>query len=211
MMKKRIVIVDDHASVRDMLVCVLRRDNMYDVVGEAGTGLQAMELCSRLHPDLVIVDLMLPELCGAEVLRRLRTELPETRTLVYTGTLNELMVAEAMRSRPNGFVEKSDTLAVLRDAMAAVLSGGSFFSQSAARYLHRSLPLKGAAGLLTGREREVLQLIAEGKTGKHISERMGVSMKTVENHRQNLMEKLGIHDVAGLTRYAVSKGMVESS
>jgi len=209
-MKKRIVIVDDHASVRDMLVCILKREPGYEVVGEAGTGLQALRVCESQRPDLVILDLLLPELSGAEVLRRLNASLPAIRVLVYSGTFNQSVIIEALKCRPHGYVEKSDTLQSLRDAISTVAAGGGYFSQYAASFLNTaSHAAPDEMSGLTAREREILQMVAEGGSSKDISRRLGVSNKTVENHRAHLMDKLQIHDVANLTRYAVRHGIVE--
>jgi len=208
-MKKRIVIVDDHASVRDMLVCILRREPDYEVVGEAGTGLAALEVCSNMRPDLVILDLVLPELSGTEVMRRMSASFPLLRVLVYSGTFNQALIIEALKCMPHGFVEKSDTLDTLRQAISIVASGGSYFTQCAAGFLNGAGPHPSGPDNLTMREREILQLVAEGRSNKEISGRLGVANKTVENHRAHLMDKLDIHDIASLTRYALRHGIVE--
>jgi|ERR1700677_413679 len=207
-MKKRIVIVDDHESIRDMLVCILRRESQYEIVGEAGTGLKALQVCTMLRPDLVILDLMLPELSGAEVMRRMQETDPMIRILVYSGTLNQALIMEALRCRPSGFVDKSDSLESLREAIAVVSAGGSYFTANASGFLKESRMASGIESNLTDREREVLQLVAEGRSSKEISKRLGVSGKTVENHRAHLMRKIDVHDIASLTRYAVRHGIV---
>lgn len=200
--------MDDHASIRDMLVSILKRDLAYEVVGEAGTGLEALRLCAQLKPDMVILDLMLPELSGTEVLRRMHATLPATRVLVYSGTYSRSLIIEALKCQPHGFVEKSDTLQCLRDAISTVAAGGSYFTQCAAGYVIAAHSDGTDSSSLTEREREVLQMVAEGRSNKQISHQLGVSNKTVENHRAHLMNKLKIHDIAGLTRYAVKLGMV---
>jgi DNA-binding NarL/FixJ family response regulator len=208
-MKKRIVIVDDHESIRDMLVCILSRESQYEVVGEAGTGLAALHVCGMLRPDLVILDLMLPELSGPEVIRRMRAASPASRVLVYTGTFNRPLIIEALRCKPAGYVDKADSLALLREAISVVASGGSYFAACASVFLREArMGAGGADSVLTDREREVLQLVAEGKSSKEISSRLGVTSKTVENHRAHLMRKIDVHDIAGLTRYAVRHGIV---
>ncbi len=207
-MKKRIVIVDDHESIRDMLVCILKREPEYEIVGETGTGLKALQICAMLRPDLVIMDLMLPELSGAEVMRRMHASIPKIRILVYSGTFNQALIMEALRCKPAGFVDKSDPLESLREAISVVAAGGSYFTAGASGYLKESRGISAFESNLTDREREVLQLVAEGKSSKEISKRLGVASKTVENHRAHLMQKLGVHDVASLTRYAVRHGIV---
>jgi DNA-binding NarL/FixJ family response regulator len=207
-MKKRIVIVDDHESIRDMLVCILKRESEYEIVGETGTGLKALQICRMLRPDLVILDLMLPELSGAEVIRRMHTAIPMSRVLVYSGTFNQALIMEALRCKPAGFVDKADSLESLREAIAVVASGGSYFTACASGFLKESRMASGVESNLTDREREVLQLVAEGKSSKEISRRLGVASKTVENHRAHLMQKIDVHDIASLTRYAVRHGIV---
>lgn len=206
--KRRIVVVDDHESLADMLTCVFRPDQRYEIVGRAQTGLQALEVCVRLRPDLVILDLMLPELCGAEVLRRLHLLIPGVRVLIYSGAVSRSVILDALRAQPAGYVDKMDSLETLREAVSVVLSGGGFFSQSAAIFLKESRMPSDAEDGLTNREREVLQLVAEGKSSKEISQRLGLSSKTVENHRLRLMQKIHVREIASLTRYAVRHGIV---
>jgi len=208
-MKTRIVLVDDHASVRDMLVCILKREPGYEVVGEAGTGLAALRVCEQTQPDLVILDLILPELSGLEIIRRMTAAMPAVRLLVYSGAMHQAQIIDALKSHPHGYVAKSDSLQTLRDAIAVVTAGGRYFSQCAACFLSvAGEPQCPDATGLTCREREILQLVAEGGSNKEIAQRLGVSCKTVENHRARLMGKLQIHDVATLTRYAVCQGIV---
>jgi len=208
-MKKRIVIVDDHASIRDMLVWILMHEADYEVIGQAGSGIEAMRVCLACRPDLLILDLLLPCISGTEVLRRVRKELPSTRVLIYSGTCSLALVGEALRQRPHGFIEKLDGLVNLRKAIATLATGGCYFSGAASQLSCEC----GRAGIsqdtdLSPREREVLQMIAEGRSSKQISGLLSVALKTVENHRANLMAKLHMHDVASLTRYAAGRGMV---
>ncbi|HEX4085779.1 MAG TPA: response regulator transcription factor [Chthoniobacteraceae bacterium] len=205
-MKKRIVIVDDHVSIRDMLTWVLMRDTHYDIIGEAGSGIEALRLCGDCRPDLLILDLVLPCISGTEVLRRVRKDLPCTRVLIYSGTCNSLLIKQALRERPHGYVEKLEGLNILRQAISTIAGGGNYFSDSTRNLLCESRG--GERPDLSRREREVLQLIAEGHSSKGISTMLSVALKTVENHRANLMAKLNLHDVASLTRYAARHGMV---
>lgn len=133
-MKKNIVIVDDHVSIRDMLRWILAREICYNVIGEAGSGIEAIKICAACRPDLVILDLILPCISGVEVLRRVRRETPGTRILVYSGTTNGALRDEALRERPHGFVEKLEGLTVLREAIAAVTRGGCYFTSRPGRY-----------------------------------------------------------------------------
>lgn len=205
-MKKRVVIVDDHTSIRQMLVVILRLESNVEIVGEAGTGLQAMEVCRRTQPDVVILDLLLPELCGTEILKRLRHEWPKLRFLVYSGALHQQVLLSALRERPHGFVQKSDSLEALREALRIVMDGGTYLTPFLTG-LTRG-PMMDELHEVTLREREVLQMVAEGRSSKEVAARLGIAMKTVENHRAHLMEKLGLHDVASLTRFAIHTGLI---
>jgi DNA-binding NarL/FixJ family response regulator len=205
-MKKRIVIVDDHASIRDMLVWILMREQLYEVIGEVGSGFEAMKVCCACRPDLLILDLLLPCLSGIEVLRRIRKELPCIRVLVYSGTGNSTVIKEALCSRPHGFVGKLEGLSVLRKAISTVAEGGVYFGSATGHLRYETAASE--ENHLSPREREVLQMVAEGHSSKQISGLLNVALKTVENHRANLMAKLDMHDVASLTRYAARRGMV---
>src|SRR5258707_8170133 len=127
-MKNRVVVVDDHASIRQMLGIVLAREGPYEMVGEAGTGFEALKVCRKHKPQIVVLDLLLPELNGVEVLRTLRAEFRETRFMVYSGTLNRSLIVEALQARPHGFVHKSDALSTFCEALRAVVSGCSYFT-----------------------------------------------------------------------------------
>ena len=207
-MKTRIVIVEDHASLRGMLTLILSQNKGYEVIGQADSGLSAIQLCRNLRPDLVILDLVLPELSGTEVLRRLRVSMPSVRVLVYSGTCNQGLVIETLKNDPDGFVNKSDSLETLREAIDAVATGCKYFSPFASRFLFNSIETNGRDFNLSEREREIVQLIAEGFSSKEISGRLQIAVRTVENHRANVMQKLHLHDVASLTLYAVRHGIV---
>ena len=207
-MKKRIVIAEDHASIRDMLVWILVRDIGYDVIGEAGSGIEAIKVCTLCRPDLLILDLILPCISGTEVLRRVKKELPQTRVLIYSGSSNPTLITEALRERPHGYVAKMEGLTMLRKAIKMVAEGGNHYDSVASQIPGRAIPERQIECTLSAREREVLQMVAEGRSSKQISGLLDVAVKTVENHRANLMAKLRMHDVASLTRYAASRGMV---
>lgn len=207
-MKTRVVVVDDHVSIRQMLAVVLAREGPYEVVGEAGTGPEALKVCRKLKPQLVVLDLLLPEMSGVDVLRTLRTELWETRFMIYSGTLNRALVAETLQARPHGFVHKEDSLPTFREALRAVVGGCSYFTPLATRLMDEQRQTNGAVMQLSERERGVLQMIAEGLCNKEMAVRMGIAPKTVERHRAQVMQKLGMHDIATLTRHAVRLGLV---
>lgn len=206
-MKTRVVVIDDHVSIRQMLGIVLAREGPYEIVGEAGTGFEALKICRKLKPRLVILDLLLPEMNGAEVLEKLRSELPDTRFLIYSGATSRELTINALRAKPHGFVHKTDEWAVFREALKAVAAGCCYLTPFATRLLDQQ---RGDAPRpsLSERERLVLQMIAEGKSNKVMADRLALSAKTVEHHRAQVMVKLDIHDVATLTRYAVQHGLV---
>jgi len=207
-MKKRIVVVDDHVSIRDMLIWILMREGCYEVIGEAGSGIEAIKVCCQCRPDMLILDLVLPCLSGIEVTRRVRKDLPQTRVLIYSGTSNGAMIKEVLRERPHGYVEKMEGLKILRQAISTVARGGNYYSEEASHLLHETAWTRPHESHLSAREREILQMVAEGRSSKQISGLLEVAVKTVENHRANLMAKLDMHDVASLTRYAACQGLV---
>lgn len=203
---KRVVIVDDHVAIRKMLVVFLRRETGYEVVGETGSGLEALSLCSELHPDLVILDLMLLELSGAEVIHRIREQSPVTKVLIYSGTQNLAAIRRCLQAEPDGFVEKFDDINVLREGLKSVAAGRKYFTALPAGLLNK---LRYEKLDLTDREVEILQLIAEGQFSKEIASRLQISFKTVENHRSSLMHKINARNMADITRYAMRAGLIE--
>jgi DNA-binding NarL/FixJ family response regulator len=203
---KRVVIVDDHVAIRKMLVVFLRRETGYEVVGETGSGLEALSLCAELHPDLVILDLMLLELSGAEVIHRIREQSPTTKVLIYSGTQNLAAIRRCLQAEPDGFVEKFDDINVLREGLKSVTAGRKYFTALPAGLLNK---LRYEKLDLTEREVEILQLIAEGQFSKEIASRLQISFKTVENHRSSLMHKINARNMADITRYAMRAGLIE--
>jgi DNA-binding NarL/FixJ family response regulator len=205
-MKKRIVIVDDHEAVRELLCRFLERSPDYEVVGQAGTGLEAIRLFRNTSANVAIIDLLLPQLCGHEVILRVRREFPEIRIVVFTGASDTSVLANALRSEPDGVVHKSERLEMLLFALNTVSVGGRFFSPKLSHFVdHSEL---GSAQTLSPREIEVMQSIAAGKSHKEIGSLLGLATKTVDNHRSRLMQKLGVHNAASLTRIAVQMGIV---
>jgi DNA-binding NarL/FixJ family response regulator len=208
-MKKRIVIADSQASIRQMLSLLLEGSGDFKIVAEAGTGLEALNACRQHRPDLAIVDVLLAELCGAELTRRVREEKLTAKVLLYTGAVQSTVLRKALDSRPHGMVRKQDTLSVLLDSVRVVANGGSYFSPFAAEL--RQAFQADDFSRFSERESEVLQMVAESRSSKQIAERLGLSAKTVENHRHRLMVKAHVHDVAGLTRYAIQQGLIDLS
>jgi DNA-binding NarL/FixJ family response regulator len=206
---KRVVIVDPYEASRELLCRYLEDSTAYEVVGEAGTGLEAMRLLKKTPANVVVIDPILPERCGPEVISRLRKEIPGLRIVVFTGAADKNVLASALRSNPDAIVHKSEPLEILLSALRTAGVGGRFFSPKTTHFVGSSeLPPKQT---LSTREIEVLQSIAEGKSNKEIGRLLGVATKTVDNHRTRLMQKLGVHNAASLTLAAVQMGIIQAS
>lgn len=203
-----VVIVDDQASVRQMLAQVLSQEGSYQIVGEGRTGFEGLDLCERMKPRLLIVDLALPEMSGAELVQKIRETMREVRVLIYTGAQHRGLILSALRARPHGFVHKRDSLAVFHAALTAVSNGCSYLTPFAMGLMDEAPNSGSDPEKLTGRERVVLQMVAEGLSSKEVAYRLSISPKTVDHHRGQLMRKLGLRDVAGITRFAVRCGLV---
>ena len=199
---KRLVIIEDQTAIREMLVEILRLDANYQLVGEAGDGQSAIQLCLDTNPDVCVLDAKLPGLNGVDILRRISKKLPQMRVLVFSGHENPVLVREMLEAGAHGFVEKTAGLFEFKKGLETVANGGTYFGPAVAALLRNVVanPSTGSApDFLTDREREILQLAAK----------LGISVKTVDNHRTNLMRKLNLHDVASLTRYALEVGLIE--
>lgn len=207
-MKTRVVIVDDHAAIRQMLAIMLPREGAYEVVGEASTGFEGLRICELTQPDLVILDLLLPELNGVTMIERLHVLLPEARLMVFSGAASRSLLVEALRARPHGFVHKTDDWSVFREALRAVMGRASYLTPFATRLLDAQRGVASNGSMLSPRERGVLQMVAEGLSSKQIADKLHIAPKTVEHYRAQLMDKLDLHDVASLTRHAVRLGLV---
>ncbi len=198
---KKVVLVDDHVSLRDMLRVILRVEGLYDVVGEASGGLDAMRVCRATHPDIVILDLALPSLSGPHLVHLLMREKWDVRVVVYSGTMDEGLMRDALKEKPHGFVRKEDPLPELRTALKVAAAGGHHVSP----WAKKLLPSKSTdnENVLNASERAMLHMIAEGMQMKEIAEALDVTVKSAEHYRQNLRDKLGLHDIAALIRYAM--------
>jgi DNA-binding NarL/FixJ family response regulator len=214
-----LLIAEDHTVVREGLRSLLAAADGVEVVGEAVNGRQAVELAKTLRPAVVLMDIAMPVLNGLQATRELLAAVPETRVLILSAHADDAYVEQAVASGAAGYLIKQTSIQTLVDAIQKVHGGGTFFSPAVhKRFLKRHqhvLSHKGRAKTvltqLTPRETEVLQLIAEGEANKQMAARLGISVKTVEKHRDRLMQKLDIHDTAGLTRYAIGAGVIESS
>jgi DNA-binding NarL/FixJ family response regulator len=207
----RLVIIEDQTAIREMLVEILSLDSTFKLVGQTGDGQQGLTLCLDLKPDVVLLDAKLPGLNGVDLLRRLSKKLPSTRVLVFSGQENPVVVKQMLEAGAHGFVEKTASLVELRKGLSTIAAGGTYFGPAIANVLRTVVahPESGTSpDFLTEREREILQLVAEGNTTKEIASKLGISAKTVDNHRTNLMRKLNIHDVASLTRHAMDLGLI---
>ena len=212
-----VLLVDDHTVVRQGLRALLESEGDLKVVGEAENGRQAVRLAKKLLPDVVVMDVAMPVLNGIEATRQIAKDLPSTKVLGLTSYGDDEYVTQLMQAGASGFLIKQTAADDLLKAIRQVKEGKKYFSPSIAKRLRDpkgELLANGhhaaKAGELTSRESEVLQLIAEGFANKQVAAELSISIKTVEKHRQQVMNKLNIHDVAGLTRYAISKGWVES-
>lgn len=213
---KRVVIIEDQTAVREMIAQIVSASGDFEVVAETGDGQEACSLCIELKPDFVILDIMLPGLNGTEVLRRFSKHLTHTRVLVFSGYQNPTLVRELLQAGAHGFVEKSAPLIELKKGIEIVSSGGSYFGPEVAQLLREALMnpdtgQRSSVSILTGREREILQLIAESNSTREIARKLDISVKTAENHRSNLMKKLDLHDIASLTRFAIAHGLIPST
>lgn len=219
MQKIRVLLVDDHTVVRQGLRALLTADGGIEIIGESENGREAIELACRTTPDVVVMDLAMPSMNGLEATKRILKHCPSTKVLVLSSYSDDEYVQQLTEAGAVGYLAKQSAANELLDAIRAARQGKTFYSQNIARRLRgtpsnaqsRKSGTTSRADHLTPRESEVLQLIAEGKPNKHIASDLGISIKTVEKHRQQVMNKLNIHDVAGLTRHALAKGIIENT
>ena len=214
-----VLLAEDHQIVREGLRAMLNMEDDIKMVGEAENGRQAVELVTKVRPDVVVMDIAMPLLNGMEATRQILQAFPGTKVLVLSAHSDDAYVAMVMAIGASGYLIKQTAAHVLPEAIRAVHQGKTYFSPIIAKRRNHQkqkdrdqgeLPGK-AAPTLSAREMEVLQLIAEGKANKETADVLHISVKTVEKHRQSLMDKLNIHDTAGLTRYAISMGIIENS
>ncbi len=214
-----ILLAEDHAVVRQGLCALLNVDGHFKMVGEAKTGREAVEKAQALRPDIILMDIAMPVLNGLEATRQILAANPAAKVVILSAHSDDEYIERMNAVGAVGFLEKQTSADVLTKAIREVAKGNKFFSPSIAKRMSDSLNkprdrdglVKANATRLTSRESEVLQLVAEGSANKQVAAALGISIKTVEKHRQHLMDKLNIHDTAGLTRYAISAGVIESS
>jgi two-component system response regulator NreC len=213
--KQRIVIAEDHTILREGLRALLSSDPLFEVVGEAEDGRDAIRRVETLMPDLVLMDLSMPKMDGMEAIREIKKRFPETKILALTVHKTEEHILATLKAGADGYVVKDASHAELLMAIRSILSGKSYLSPGISEkviegYLVGKQTLKSSSSwdTLTQREREVLKMIAEGYKNKEIADYLCISLKTVEKHRSNLMTKLDLHNTAALTAFAMEKGLV---
>ncbi len=212
---RNVLLVEDHTIVRQGLRRLLEERGI-NVVGEAGDGLKAIKMARELHPEFIIMDISLPKLSGIDATRKIKKELPDVKILMLTIHSEESYILKALDAGASGYLLKDTVADELVNAIEAVERGEHFVSSSISPGVideYRKIVSKGKKvdefSRLTNREREILKLISEGYTSKQIAEMLYISVKTVDNHRANIMKKLNIHDTAGLVRYAIRIGLVD--
>jgi two-component system, NarL family, response regulator NreC len=205
----RVVLADPHAILRDGLRAILKEDNI-EIVGEASDGLQAVKMCAQLSPDVALLEISMPLLNGIDAAREIRKISPSTNVVILTMHAEDRYVLAALRAGVSGYVVKTKAAAFnLIQAIDAASKGEAYLSPCISRTVVGAyLTSEASVDPLSSREREVLQLIAEGKNVKEIGDLLRISAKTAESHRANIMEGLGIHDVPGLVRYAIREGLI---
>ena len=218
MKKIRVLLADDHSIVRQGIRVMVEAEPDISVIGEAGDGRQAVQLTVKLKPDVAVLDLAMPLLNGLEATRQIIKQDPSAKVLMLSSYGDNEYVHQVTKAGATGYLLKQTVVDDLVKAIREVAKGNAYFSPTVCRRLvenYRDTDKPGGRhskrrDTLTTREAEVLQLIAEGQPNKQIAAELGISIKTVEKHRQQVMYKLDIHDIAGLTRYAISRGIIES-
>ncbi len=214
-MKHTLLLVDDHTLVRQGLRALIEKSGKYEVVGEAGNGRDAIEKAAHFHPDIVVMDIFMPDLNGVEATERLKKENPQIKILILSMQSDAEILHKVMARGASGYVLKENATDELLKALETVSKGKTYISGSFSENVvenfedKKSRPREDAGGLLTPREREILQLIAEGKANKEIAAHLKISFKTVDTHRMHIMEKLDIHNTADLVRYALRAGIIK--
>jgi len=216
--QKSIIIIDDHPLFREGLKTIISRDDRFKVVGEAGSGHEGLEMTKRLKPDLVVVDISLPDQSGIQLTRDLRQLLSETKILIVSMHSKIDYIAEAFQAGATGYVVKESASERLLQGLKSVAKGDYYLDSSVSHAVVENLmksPLKAAKitdadyATLTPREQEVMRFLAEGLSSKAVAEKLFISPKTVENHRANIMNKLGLHSTIELVRYAAKLGLID--
>lgn len=208
---KRVVVIEDQTAVRDMLAEFIRLIPGYDVAATFGDGQEGLTRSLAIKPDIVILDVGLPGLNGVEVLKQLTTSLPSVKVLVFSGRGSPGNIRELLGAGAQAYVDKMDGFGEFKKALEIIAAGGTFIGPkmaTAMRTLIRNPDAARATHPLSNREKQILQLVAEGFSTREIAGKLGLSVRTVDNHRTNIMRKLNLHNVAALTRYAIQHELV---
>jgi len=216
--RKTILIIDDHPLFRDGLVSLLSRQTGYDVVGETAEGEKGIEKAGKLHPDLVIMDISLPDMNGIDAVRRIRTSWPEIKVIVLSMHSKIDFITDAFRAGASGYLTKDSTGEKLLECLEAVIMGEYYMDMAVAQSVVKNIlvtkeakaRVQGTAySTLTHREQEIMHLLAEGLSTKQVADKLFISQKTVENHRASIFRKLNIHSTMELVRYAAKFGLID--
>ena len=211
----RVLIADDHLLVRAGIRALLESIDGVTVVGEANDGREAVELTANVRPDIALIDISMPGLNGLEAATRIREQSPSTRVIMLSMHANDMYVRQALKAGAAGYLLKSATAPELQAALQSVAQGEVYLSPAVSKqvvkgYVDGSAATESPLDVLTARQREILQLIAEGRTTKEVAFTLSISAKTVETHRAQIMERLQIHDVPGLVRFAIRTGLISA-
>jgi DNA-binding NarL/FixJ family response regulator len=214
-----VLLAEDHAIVRQGLSALLNADGHFKIIGHARTGREAVVMAQALAPDVILMDIAMPILNGLQATRQILTANPAAKVLILSAHSDDEYIERMTAVGAAGFLEKQTSAEILTKAIHEVAQGNRFFSPAVAKRMadtvgrsrDRDGLAKATGTRLTSREVEVLQLVAEGSANKQVAAELNISIKTVEKHRQHLMDKLNIHETAGLTRYAIAQGIIEAS
>ncbi len=217
MERKKIIIIDDHPLLREGIKSVIEKNRRYEVIGEAGKGEEGFDLVKRLKPDIAIIDISLPDMNGIDLIRRIRREYPNTKIMVLSVHSKIDYIVESFKAGALGYLVKEAASNSLIDGLNTISEGDYYLDSSLSREVVKRLINTSSIkkiddpvyNSLTPREQEILRLIAEGFSNKEIADMLCISLKTVENHRYNIMNKLGLHSIADIIKFAVKVGLVD--
>lgn len=208
-MATKILLVEDHRLVREILAQSLAKDESLEIVGEVGSAASAIEALRTLQPNVVVVDIGLPDTNGIKLTTQLLRDYPKLKIVALSAYEDSCFVSEMMKAGASAYVTKSSASIELRQAIHAAIEGRNYFSSSVATTLARQYRSEQIPGIQLGRrEREVLKLVAQGKTSPSIAEELNIAVGTVDVHRRNIMRKLALHSIAELTAYAIREGLI---